>query len=248
MAGRARGRIEPGLFAWLAITGAALIVLLLRKQVGWLVTYPAEATIPIAEWINAFMDWFVETFDVVFHAISWVLGWPMEGLSDLLHWMPLAGDHGGLRRDGLCRARLEAGAVHRARPVLHGAHRLLGREHEHAGAGQRVSAPCDRHRGYHGCPGFPLQISPPGHRADPRFDADHTHLCLPDPDFAAVRLRPGCRPDCECDLCLAAARTQRDAGLEPGCRAMSSNRPGCRVRPTGSCSGGSSFPPPCRPS
>ncbi len=88
MAGRARGRIERGLLPWVAVAVAALVVLLLRKQVSWLAAFPAEATIPVADWINAFMDWFIETFNVVFHAISWLLAWPMDGLSDLLHWMP----------------------------------------------------------------------------------------------------------------------------------------------------------------
>ena len=88
MAGRARGLIERGPFPWIAVAVAALVVLLLRKQVSWLDTFPAEATIPVADWINAFMDWFIETFNVVFHAISWLLAWPMDGLSGLLHWMP----------------------------------------------------------------------------------------------------------------------------------------------------------------
>ena len=50
--------------------------------------YPEAWVLPINVWINAAMDWFVRTFKGLFHAISWLMDFPMHGLAGLLQWFP----------------------------------------------------------------------------------------------------------------------------------------------------------------
>jgi ABC-type proline/glycine betaine transport system permease subunit len=44
--------------------------------------------IPFADWVNAFMNWFVPNMKWFFRALNWLLTWPMDWLRELLNWLP----------------------------------------------------------------------------------------------------------------------------------------------------------------
>jgi len=73
---------------WLAIWAAALtgvlVVFLLRGSLPWAVNYPAEAVIPVADWITAIMNWLKVNFSWLTRSITAVLGVPLDFALDLL--------------------------------------------------------------------------------------------------------------------------------------------------------------------
>ncbi len=87
-AGLLPGGLDKGFYAWIMVGIGVLVFFLLRPEIAWIAKFPNDVLIPLSDWINIFMDWFIDTFRVVFHAISWFLGWPMKWLQGLLHWLP----------------------------------------------------------------------------------------------------------------------------------------------------------------
>lgn len=85
---RTRLRLDPGLQAWLILGLFAILCFALRGQASWLVKYPADLVIPVADGINWVMDQIVAYARWFFLGISWLLDWPMKWLQGLLHWMP----------------------------------------------------------------------------------------------------------------------------------------------------------------
>ncbi len=81
-------RLDPDLLPWLAVGAFTVACFLMREAWPWLVTYPVDLVLPLAAWINAAMDWFVESFRWLFRALSWLLGWPMSVLQTTLQWLP----------------------------------------------------------------------------------------------------------------------------------------------------------------
>ncbi len=77
-----------GIVPWIAVILITCVCLLLRDQVSWLVTLPVELIIPVADWINVFMDWFIGAFKWLFRSFNWLLSWPMAGAQGLLQWLP----------------------------------------------------------------------------------------------------------------------------------------------------------------
>lgn len=72
---------------WLVVIAISVVLIVLRDQVEWIKKPPAEA-LPVANWINAFMDWFVTTFKTFFRSLNWLLSWPLQATQGLLQWLP----------------------------------------------------------------------------------------------------------------------------------------------------------------
>ena len=79
---------DPQLLAWLAFGVVAILFLVFRDEVAWAVRYPNAWVVPLAGWLDVAMDWFTDTFKVIFRFISMLLSYPMEWLEGLLHWLP----------------------------------------------------------------------------------------------------------------------------------------------------------------
>ena len=73
---------------WAALILATLALLALKDTAGWLIEYPAEWVVPVTPWLNAFMQWCVDTFGPTFRAFSAAIGVPMTAVRDLLNWLP----------------------------------------------------------------------------------------------------------------------------------------------------------------
>lgn len=95
--GSGLSRLSPQLLSWLAFAVFALICILLRDELQWLVNYPREwlLRLPVGgEWIlfekvlEGIMDWITVTFKPFFRFVSMVLTFPMRWLEGLLHWLP----------------------------------------------------------------------------------------------------------------------------------------------------------------
>jgi glycine betaine/proline transport system permease protein len=82
------GRIDRDLLVWIGVGVIAVITVMLRAELPWLVRYPADLVIPFADWVNAFMNWFVPNMKWFFRALNWLLTWPMGWLRGLLQWLP----------------------------------------------------------------------------------------------------------------------------------------------------------------
>ena len=77
-----------GLTPWLGVILISVVCLGLSDRFPWLLKLPADLVIPVAAWINVFMDWFVGAFKWLFRSINWLLSWPMAGIQGLLQWLP----------------------------------------------------------------------------------------------------------------------------------------------------------------
>ncbi|MGI9483487.1 MAG: ABC transporter permease [Hyphomicrobiales bacterium] len=73
---------------WFGVLTLALVCGLRLEAFVWLTKFPAELTIPLASWINAFTDWFVDLAEPVTRFIAKLLEFPMLILRDLLQWVP----------------------------------------------------------------------------------------------------------------------------------------------------------------
>ena len=73
---------------WAVLILATLALLALKDTAGWLIEYPAEWVVPITPWLNAFMQWCVDTVGPAFRAFSAAIGVPMTAVRDLLNWLP----------------------------------------------------------------------------------------------------------------------------------------------------------------
>ena len=87
-AGSRAGRFEKSQLVWIAVIAIGGVLYLLRADAAWLSKYPTALNQPLVVLINAFMDWFVSTFQWCFAAINWALGWPLRWLQALLQWLP----------------------------------------------------------------------------------------------------------------------------------------------------------------
>ena len=77
-------------WTWFALIGLTLSILGLRDHLEWLMTYPEDLVLPLTGWLNALMDFLVETVGPFFRAFSSVMDHPMSWVRDLLQWMPWA--------------------------------------------------------------------------------------------------------------------------------------------------------------
>ncbi|MBC6438873.1 MAG: ABC transporter permease subunit [Rhodospirillales bacterium] len=97
-------RVSPQLISWLIFAGFAALCLYYRdvegflfNQKDWLVNYPDEwlfgltiggEFLAISDLLEAAMDRFTLHFKPIFRFISDILEYPMEGLLEVLHWLP----------------------------------------------------------------------------------------------------------------------------------------------------------------
>ena len=77
-----------GLAPWIVVIAITIVCIALRDEVAWLSNLPPHLVIPVADWINLFMDWFIGAFKWLFRSINWLLSWPMAGVQGLLQWLP----------------------------------------------------------------------------------------------------------------------------------------------------------------
>ena len=73
---------------WAVLILATLALLALKDTAGWLIEYPGEWVVPITPWLNAFMQWCVDTVGPAFRAFSAAIDVPMTAVRDLLNWLP----------------------------------------------------------------------------------------------------------------------------------------------------------------
>lgn len=76
--------VQRWLVIWAGSLAAVLVVFLLRGSLPWAVNYPAEAVIPVADWITAIMNWLKVNFSWLTRSITAVLGVPLDFALDLL--------------------------------------------------------------------------------------------------------------------------------------------------------------------
>ncbi|MDD9823429.1 MAG: ABC transporter permease subunit [Gammaproteobacteria bacterium] len=84
----ARTQEHRQLAAWLALIAVAAVCIALRGRAPWLLDLPPAFVVPVADWFNAFMVWFIGAFKWLFRAANWLLGWPLAGAQALLQWLP----------------------------------------------------------------------------------------------------------------------------------------------------------------
>ncbi len=72
---------------WVIVIAISAVLIAIRNDVSWLNKPPAEI-LPIAEWVNVYMDWFVDTFKAAFRKLNWLLNWPMGWAQQFLQWLP----------------------------------------------------------------------------------------------------------------------------------------------------------------
>jgi len=77
-----------GLLPWLVLLVIGVCCFYFKGQVPWISKPPEFLILPVADWINTAMNWFVATFKSFFRAINWVLEWPLTWVQDLLQWLP----------------------------------------------------------------------------------------------------------------------------------------------------------------
>jgi glycine betaine/proline transport system permease protein len=82
------GGVDRDLLVWIGVGVFAAVTIALRADLPWLIRYPSDLVIPFADWVNAFMNWFVPNVKWLFRALNWLLTWPMDWLRQLLQWLP----------------------------------------------------------------------------------------------------------------------------------------------------------------
>jgi glycine betaine/proline transport system permease protein len=74
--------------AWLLVFVASAILVSLRGGHAWVTTPPEALVVPLADWLNVFMDWFIATFGPLFAVIGDVIDYLMGLLRGFLQWCP----------------------------------------------------------------------------------------------------------------------------------------------------------------
>ncbi|ESW87209.1 ABC transporter permease [Mesorhizobium sp. LSJC285A00] len=76
--------VQRWLLVWALALAAVLVVFLLQDRLPWAVDYPAEAVIPVADWVSALMRWIKSNLSWLTRSITAVLGVPLDFALDLL--------------------------------------------------------------------------------------------------------------------------------------------------------------------
>ena len=76
--------VQIWLVVWAAALAAVLVLFLLRDSLPWAVNYPAEAVVPVADWVSAIMNWLKINLSWLTRSITAILGVPLDFALDLL--------------------------------------------------------------------------------------------------------------------------------------------------------------------
>ena len=85
---RRSGPVDWDLVAWIVVGLIVVACFALRKDVAWVAKFPESWILPLGEWVQVLMNWFVENFRWLFKSVSWLLEWPLEWIVGLLQWLP----------------------------------------------------------------------------------------------------------------------------------------------------------------
>src|SRR5690606_31111039 len=84
-AGTARARpFHVWRVVWAIALAIVLLVFLARGFLPWAVNYPADAVVPVADWIGAIMKWLKINLSWLTRSITAILGVPLNFALDLL--------------------------------------------------------------------------------------------------------------------------------------------------------------------
>ena len=72
------------LVVWAAALATVLALFLLGDRLPWAVNYPADAVVPVADWVSAIMNWVKVNLSWLTRSITAVLGVPLDFALDLL--------------------------------------------------------------------------------------------------------------------------------------------------------------------
>lgn len=81
-------QLDHDLTAWLVASVMVIACFVWRKDISWLLKYPADWVLPVSDWINIVMQWFIDHFRWFFISITALLNPVMKGIQGLLHWLP----------------------------------------------------------------------------------------------------------------------------------------------------------------
>ena len=83
-ASEARPPVQRWLLVWALALAAVLTVFLLQDRLPWAVNYPADAVVPVADWVSEVMRWIKSNLSWLTRSITAVLGVPLDFALDLL--------------------------------------------------------------------------------------------------------------------------------------------------------------------
>ena len=85
-------RLPLDLLTWMGVGGLVAVCFVFRKDKDyrWLAKFPRDWQVPIADWVNTAMAWFLEVPGVrpFFRGISALIEAPMNGIQETLQWLP----------------------------------------------------------------------------------------------------------------------------------------------------------------
>ena len=82
------GVTERTTLTWFGLLAFMLVLLAVRDQAGWLVTYPENWVLPLNDALNAAMKWMVDNTGWFFRGAAALLGIPMGAVQTVLQWLP----------------------------------------------------------------------------------------------------------------------------------------------------------------
>ena len=82
------GRVDRETLVWFGLLALTLLLLALRDQAAWLITYPSEWVLPLKDRLNAGMNWTVKYTGWFFRGVAAVLDIPMSAVQVVLQWLP----------------------------------------------------------------------------------------------------------------------------------------------------------------
>ena len=88
MADPARLRRLPSSVLWFGVLALVLVLALLQVRFPQLHAYPKEWQLPLTDWLNVAMDGVVAQTKPFFRFFSRIMSYPMQGVADLLAWLP----------------------------------------------------------------------------------------------------------------------------------------------------------------
>ncbi len=82
--------LNSGKVAWAVLIALTLVLLVLRNMFPWVIQFPDSWAVPLTPWLNAGMNWVIETFGVYFRAFSDMLSILMDWVREGINSMPWA--------------------------------------------------------------------------------------------------------------------------------------------------------------